>query len=108
VLTAELVRHARRPVRNGASVDHLARVIGVSSRALSKAVYGATWRRVDDPPPINRPQPADPDQPSPTVLDEDHVLQHENQELKRRLAETNDDLVAARASLRRMIRIENS
>ncbi|MEV6736327.1 DUF6262 family protein [Streptomyces sp. NPDC051104] len=35
-------------------------------------------------------------------------LQHENQELERKLAETNDDLVAARASLRRMIRIENS
>ncbi|MFF0794469.1 DUF6262 family protein [Streptomyces spiralis] len=35
-------------------------------------------------------------------------LQHEKQELERRLAETNDDLVAARASLRRMIRIENS
>lgn len=72
-LTAELVRDARRQVRNGASVDHLARVIGVSSRALSKAVYGANWRRVDNPPPISRPQPADPDQPSPTVLNEDHV-----------------------------------
>ncbi|MET7354152.1 hypothetical protein [Streptomyces mirabilis] len=35
-------------------------------------------------------------------------LQHENQELERRLAETNDDLVAARASLRRMIRVESS
>ncbi|WP_089106419.1 DUF6262 family protein [Streptomyces hyaluromycini] len=35
-------------------------------------------------------------------------LLHENQELKRKLAEANDDLVAARASLRRMIRIENS
>ncbi len=35
-------------------------------------------------------------------------LQHENQELERRLVESNDDLVAARASLRRMIRIENS
>lgn len=73
VLTAELVRAARRQVGNGASVEHLARVIGVSSRALSKAVYGATWRRVDDPPPISRPQPTDPDQPSPTVLDEDQV-----------------------------------
>lgn len=73
VLTAELVRDARWQVRNGASVDHLARLIGVSSRALSKAVYGATWRRVDDPPPLSRPQPADPDHPSPTVLNEDHV-----------------------------------
>ncbi len=73
VLTEELVRDARRQVRSGASVDHLARAIGVSSRALSKAVYGATWRRVDDPPPISRPMPADPDQPSPTVLNEDHV-----------------------------------
>lgn len=73
VLTAELVRDARRQVRNGASVDHLARVIGVSNRALSKAVYGATWRRVDNPPPLSRPQPADPDHPSPTVLNEDHV-----------------------------------
>ncbi|MFJ7768014.1 hypothetical protein ACIQ1J_06255 [Streptomyces sp. NPDC097107] len=73
MLTAELVRDARRQVRNGASVEHLARLIGVSSRALSKAVYGVTWRRVDDPPPIGRPQPADPDQPSPTVLNEDHV-----------------------------------
>jgi lambda repressor-like predicted transcriptional regulator len=72
-LTVDLVRDARRQVRNGASVDHLARLIGVSSRALSKAVYGVTWRRVDDPPPISRPQPADPDQPSPTVLNEDHV-----------------------------------
>ncbi|MFJ6945519.1 hypothetical protein ACISU4_12895 [Streptomyces wuyuanensis] len=35
-------------------------------------------------------------------------LHHEQRELERRLAETNDDLVAARASLRRMIRIENS
>ncbi|MFG3200226.1 hypothetical protein ACGFYT_29360 [Streptomyces sp. NPDC048208] len=35
-------------------------------------------------------------------------LQHENQDLKRRLADANDDLVAARASLRRLIRIENS
>jgi uncharacterized coiled-coil DUF342 family protein len=35
-------------------------------------------------------------------------LRHEKQELERRLAETNDDLVAARASLRRMIRSENS
>ncbi|WP_340377229.1 hypothetical protein U5640_20535 [Streptomyces sp. SS7] len=73
VLTAELVRDARRQVRDGASVDHLARAIGVSSRALSKAVYGVTWRRVDDPPPISRPRPADPDRPSPTVLNEDHV-----------------------------------
>ncbi|MGW0885348.1 hypothetical protein [Streptomyces sp. NPDC002671] len=73
VLTAELVRDARRQVQNGASVDHLARAFGVTSRALSKAVYGATWRRVDDPPPLSRPGPADPDQPSPTVLDEEHV-----------------------------------
>ncbi|MFC8350326.1 hypothetical protein [Streptomyces sp. NPDC057280] len=73
VLTAELVRDARRQVGNGASIEHLARVIGVSGRALSKAVYGATWRQVDDPPPISRPQPADPDRPSPTVLNEDHV-----------------------------------
>lgn len=73
VLTAELVRDARREVQNGASVDQLARAIGVTSRALSKAVYGATWRRVGDPPPLSRPQPADPDQPSPTVLDEGHV-----------------------------------
>ncbi|MFG2370435.1 hypothetical protein ACGFY9_03015 [Streptomyces sp. NPDC048504] len=28
---------------------------------------------MDDPPPISRPQPADPDHPSPTVLNEDHV-----------------------------------
>ncbi|MEU9167512.1 DUF6262 family protein [Streptomyces sp. NPDC048420] len=35
-------------------------------------------------------------------------LQHEKQELERRLAETNDELVAARASLRRMIRTENT
>ncbi|MGW7723869.1 hypothetical protein [Streptomyces canus] len=48
-------------------------MIGVSSRALSKAVYGATWRRVGDPPPISRPRPTDPDQPSLTVLNEDHV-----------------------------------
>ncbi|MBW1599473.1 DUF6262 family protein [Streptomyces sp. JJ38] len=34
--------------------------------------------------------------------------QHEKRERERRLAETNDDLVAARASLRRVIRIENS
>ncbi|MDH6216688.1 hypothetical protein [Streptomyces pseudovenezuelae] len=73
VLTAELVRDARRQVQNGASVDGLARAFGVTSRALSKAVYGVTWRRVDNPPPIGRPQPAEPDQPSPTVLDDDHV-----------------------------------
>ncbi|MBP2059630.1 transposase-like protein [Streptomyces iranensis] len=73
VLAAEVVRDARRRVQNGASVDQLARAIGVTSRALSKAVYGATWRWVDDPPPLSRPQPADPDQPSPTVLDEAHV-----------------------------------
>lgn len=73
VLTTELVREARRQVQDGASVDRLARAFGVSSRALSKAVYGATWRQVDDPPPLSRPQPADPDQPSPTVLNEDHV-----------------------------------
>ncbi len=73
VLTVELVRDARRQVQDGASVDHLARAIGVSSRALSKAVYGATWSRVDDPPPLSRPEPADPDQPSPTVLNEDDV-----------------------------------
>ncbi|MEV7392854.1 MULTISPECIES: hypothetical protein [unclassified Streptomyces] len=73
LLTAELVRDARRQVQNGASVDRLARAIGVTSRALSKAVYGATWRGVTDPPPISRPQPADPDQPSPTVLDEAFV-----------------------------------
>ncbi|MFE2429364.1 DUF6262 family protein [Streptomyces sp. NPDC059373] len=35
-------------------------------------------------------------------------LQHAKQELERRLAETNDDLSAARASLRRMIRTENT
>jgi chromosome segregation ATPase len=35
-------------------------------------------------------------------------LQHEKQELERRLVESNDDLVAARASLRRMIRTENT
>ncbi|WP_405887265.1 hypothetical protein OG762_02325 [Streptomyces sp. NBC_01136] len=34
-------------------------------------------------------------------------LRHEKQELERRLADTSDDLVAARASLRRMIRSEN-
>lgn len=73
MLTAELVREARQQVQNGASVDRLARAFGVTSRALSKAVYGATWRRVDNPPPISRPQPVDPDQPSPTVLDDDHV-----------------------------------
>lgn len=73
VLTADLVRDARRQVRDGASVDRLARAIGVSNRVLSKAVYGATWRQVNDPPPISRAQPADPDQPSPTVLDEDNV-----------------------------------
>ncbi|MFD8716884.1 hypothetical protein ACFV2H_02330 [Streptomyces sp. NPDC059629] len=80
VLTAELVRHARRQVQNGASVDHLARAFGVPGRALSKAVYGATWRGVDDPPPLSRPQPIDPDQPSPTVLNEELVrrLRHEH------------------------------
>ncbi|MFJ8856071.1 hypothetical protein [Streptomyces sp. NPDC102437] len=35
-------------------------------------------------------------------------LQHEKQELERRLAEANDDLAASRASLRRMIRTENT
>ncbi|MFM9583099.1 DUF6262 family protein [Streptomyces caniscabiei] len=35
-------------------------------------------------------------------------LQHEKQDLERRLVETNDDLIAARASLRRMIRTENT
>ncbi|MFI6729106.1 DUF6262 family protein [Streptomyces sp. R-74717] len=35
-------------------------------------------------------------------------LQHKKQDLERRLAETNDDLLAARASLRRMIRTENT
>lgn len=73
VLSAELVRDARRQVHNGASVDHLARAFGVGNRALSKAVYGSTWRGVEDPPPLSRPQPADPDQPSPTVLNEEHV-----------------------------------
>lgn len=73
VLTAQLVRDARRQVQGGTSVDHLARAFGVTSRALSKALYGATWRWVDDPPPLGRPQPADPDQPSPTVLNEEMV-----------------------------------
>ncbi|MZD10422.1 hypothetical protein GTW43_35895 [Streptomyces sp. SID5785] len=35
-------------------------------------------------------------------------LQYEEQELERRLAQTNDDLVAARASLRYMIRTEST
>ncbi|SCD31633.1 hypothetical protein GA0115238_10193, partial [Streptomyces sp. di50b] len=35
-------------------------------------------------------------------------LEHENRDLERRLAETNDDLLASRASLRRMIRTENT
>ncbi|OCC11949.1 DUF6262 family protein [Streptomyces sp. PTY087I2] len=35
-------------------------------------------------------------------------LQHEKQQLERTLTEVNDDLAAARASLRRMIRTENS
>ncbi|MFE6592562.1 hypothetical protein [Streptomyces sp. NPDC057781] len=69
----DLVRYARRKMRDGGSVDGLAREIGVSSRALSKAIYGVTWRQVDDPPPLSRPQPMDPDQPSRTVLDEDQV-----------------------------------
>lgn len=67
------MRDARRQVQDGASVDRLARAIGVSNKALSKAVYGVTWRQVDDPPPLSRPQPVDPDQPSPTVLDEAQV-----------------------------------
>ncbi|MFE4018664.1 hypothetical protein ACFXPZ_14745 [Streptomyces sp. NPDC059101] len=73
MLTADLVRHARRQVRDGASVSHLAQAMGVSSRALSKALYGATWSQVDNPPPLSCPQPRDPDQPSPIVLDEDRV-----------------------------------
>lgn len=73
VLTAEQVREARRRARDGVSVDQLARAIGVTNRALSKAIYGVTWRNVDDPPPLDRPQPSDPDQPSPTALDEDCV-----------------------------------
>ncbi|MGD3109474.1 hypothetical protein [Streptomyces sp. YGL11-2] len=54
-------------------MSHLARAMGVSSRTLSKAIYGSTWRKLDDPPPLSRPRPRDPDHPSPTVLDENRV-----------------------------------
>ncbi|MFB8088414.1 hypothetical protein [Streptomyces sp. NPDC055992] len=73
VLRREQVAKARRAARAGVSVDQLAREIKVSNRAISKAIYGVTWKRMTDPPPLTRPTPADPDQPSPTVLSWERV-----------------------------------
>jgi hypothetical protein len=53
-LTAEVVGEMRRRFASGARVSELARTFGVSRNTVSRAVTGATWSWLLDPPPISK------------------------------------------------------
>jgi|GEM_PF-1797062 len=52
ILTADVVRGARRRVRAGETVKAVAAEEGVNRRTLGSAVAGRTWAHISDPPPI--------------------------------------------------------
>lgn len=53
-LSASDVRAARHAAATGVSVSTLARAYGVHHETMAKAVYGETWRRLTQPPPLPR------------------------------------------------------
>lgn len=53
-LTAEVVGEMRRQFVSGARVSELARSFGVSRNTVSRAVTGATWSWLLDPPPVSK------------------------------------------------------
>ncbi|SFC90402.1 hypothetical protein [Streptomyces aidingensis] len=59
-LTADMVRRARTRAAGGETIADLAREMGVRHDVVAHAVYGLTWKRITDPPPLPRPAPVNP------------------------------------------------
>lgn len=56
-LTAARVAAARRMARGGVAVETIASAYGVTTKTITRAVRGETWRHVDEPPLGARPEP---------------------------------------------------
>lgn len=71
-LTAEQVAAARRDVGDGAvTIAERAEELGVGSTTLECAVYGWTWRKVTDPPPLPQPDPVEVNSPTAKLAVQD-------------------------------------